>query len=151
MTEMTLRIVVIGQAVIDRLAVAAGLHHAVVAQTRELLRHGRLPQRQDVLQFGHRPFALSQKAQQEQAVFVRDRFEEIAGLAGLAHQLVEFGGIFRTVAQFVFEFGWDDRSHGSVRVPRMFEEDQERLALGWELLSLAAYFPSRLQKDSSFM
>ena len=44
--------------------------------------------------------AFGEQTHQQQTILVRQRCEQIAGLARLAHQHIEFRRVFRAVAQF---------------------------------------------------
>src|SRR5262245_31418752 len=65
--------------VVDRLAIATSRHQAIGPQTRELLRHRRLAQAEQILEFADRFFSLGEYAENHQAAFVRKRLEKIAG------------------------------------------------------------------------
>jgi len=67
----------------------------VEAQARELLGDGGLRQLHDLLELGNRLLAFDQNAEDEQAAFMRQGLQQIAGLAGLLHQLVDIlrGGL----------------------------------------------------------
>ncbi len=88
------------QRVIDVLAVAAGLDQVVRAQPRQLLGHRRLPELQELFDFGDRLFAFDQEAQDHQPRLMRERLEEFARSLRVLQQVidVEFG-LFRLAGQ----------------------------------------------------
>ena len=71
----------------DALAIAARLDETVLAQSRELLRHRRLAQFQDLLKLIDGPFAVDQQTKDEKTIFVRDCLKEI----GRVSSIVEHG------------------------------------------------------------
>src|SRR5262249_23315949 len=81
------------EAVIDGLALAPGGDEALGAQPRELLRHGRLAQRQQALELAHGFFALGQNAEDHQPALVGERLEELGRLARLRDHGVELVGV----------------------------------------------------------
>src|SRR6478672_1637759 len=68
--------VIIGDAVMDGLAVPPCIDQAVRAQPRQLLRHRWLSQRQHSLEFGDGFFALAQDAEDHQPALMRERLEQ---------------------------------------------------------------------------
>src|SRR5262249_56771822 len=78
--------VIAGEAVIDGLALTSCLHQAVLAQPRQLLRHGRLSQCEQVLELADRALSLAQDAQDHQPVWMRHRLEEQARISGARGQ-----------------------------------------------------------------
>ena len=76
---------------IDGAAVAAGSDEIVEPEPRQLLGHGGLAQRQQLLELGHRTLALGQQTQQQQPVLVGERLQEIAGLARVVHEPRQLG------------------------------------------------------------
>src|SRR6185436_8077265 len=65
-------------------------HLAIGAQFRQMLRQRRLAQLHDADKFSHRHLAAhSQKAKDQQALFVGEHFQELRGVAGLLRKLIE--------------------------------------------------------------
>src|SRR3954451_1470916 len=85
--------ILIGETVIDRLAVPASADQPVHSQPCQLLRYGWLPQRQTALDLGHRFLAIAQNAEDHQPAFVRERREKVARLSGLASHALEIGNM----------------------------------------------------------
>src|SRR3972149_460268 len=81
--------VLAGELVIDRLAVAPRRHQTVGTQSRELLRHRRLAQVEQLFQFAHRLLALGQNAEHQQTALMRESFEKIARPFGVADDTIE--------------------------------------------------------------
>src|SRR5271165_2987495 len=73
---------VAGDAVIDRLAVPARGDQAFKPEARQLLRHRRLPPRQERLQFADRPLSVQEIAKDHQSGLMGQRLEKLARLAG---------------------------------------------------------------------
>lgn len=71
----------------DALSVAARLDEIVRAQSRELLRHRRLTQLQNLLKLVDGLFSVDQQTKNEKTSLVRNRLEEIARLS----RIVEHG------------------------------------------------------------
>ena len=72
----------VGEAVVDRLALAAVVHKALEPEPRQLLRHCRLPLRQQTFEVGNRPFTRREVAQDHQPPLMGERLQELARGAG---------------------------------------------------------------------
>ena len=107
-----LAVAVVGKAVIDHLAIAPGCHEIVQPQAGELLGNCRLAKRQKRFKFGYRAFAFRQKAQQNETVFVGDRFEEVAGVPRVVHDALQVGRQFAIALKFMLDFVGQDFRHG---------------------------------------
>src|SRR5690348_111107 len=69
---------VVGEAVVDGVAAAAGGDQAVVAQAGELLGHGRLAEAEDALELGDRALPVRDEAEEHEPALVGEGLEEVA-------------------------------------------------------------------------
>src|SRR5208282_2508750 len=79
----------VGNAVIDRLAVAPRRDEPFQAQPGQLLRHGRLAKIQEGLQFADRLLAVQQIAQDQKTRLMRQRLEKLGGFARACRHSVD--------------------------------------------------------------
>ena len=105
--------IVIGDAVVDLLPVAAERDETFEAQPRKLLRHGGLADVERLLQLADVLLAVNQLAKDLQPRLVGQRLEEVAGFAGAGRHRVYFA--FGQRGQLV---GSRHRSHPSLRLSR---------------------------------
>src|SRR5690606_16664280 len=80
-------------------AFAAGVDQSVEAQPGQLLRHCGLRHVHDVLEFGDGFLPFRQKTENEKSAFMRQRLEQVAGLARLLKEQFE---VFWRLAGFEF-------------------------------------------------
>ncbi len=86
---------VVGDAVVDRLAVAPRCDEPLQTQPRELLRHGRLAKIQESLQLADRLLSAQEIAKNQQARLVRQRLEKLAGFARALRHAIQVHCITR--------------------------------------------------------
>ena len=82
---------VIRQTIINGLAIAPRDHQTLKPQPRQLLTDSGLPGREQVFQLGQRFVTRYKMAQDQQAPFMTDRLEKVAGRRRILDELIHLG------------------------------------------------------------